>query len=142
MDKETLILALLKLDPDNDKHWLKSGLVAMEAIETLLGFDVSRDDLNAMLPDGFDRETCKELLAEYEQMGAEFEFEGPDAIALIEQFVAAVQTDRYRRNSELQMLARQWQVQQTMARKLQDRIDARMKSRAKRAAQAKAVDNH
>ena len=50
---------------------------------------------------------------------------GGDAILLCEALVAACNTDRFRRNNELQNLARGYQVSQIAIRELQDRLDQR-----------------
>ena len=132
MDNGKVIAALAQLDPDNPDHWVLRGGPKLEVIEGMIGEAITRKQLEAIMPEGFARDTAHEFKGDF----PEPEPEEPDAIALIEKFCAAVQTDRFRGNSELQALARQWMVQQTNARTLQGRLDQRMTSRRARAADA------
>ena len=58
--------------------------------------------------------------------------EGDNPIELFERAVAAAQTDRYRRNGELQNLVRHYQVNQVAIKDLQGRLDKRNEDRASR----------
>lgn len=58
--------------------------------------------------------------------------EDPDAIALIEEALAAAQGERYMSNYDLQGFVRDWQVRQTSIRANQRRIDARRAERLER----------
>lgn len=48
---EEIRAAILMLDPDDDTHWTKEGLPAMEAVERMLGRDTTRVAINAAAPD-------------------------------------------------------------------------------------------
>lgn len=43
--------ALETLDPDEDAHWTKKGLADVNTVEEILGFDVTRADIEAAAPD-------------------------------------------------------------------------------------------
>lgn len=133
MNKQEVANALRGLDPRIDEHWTKAGLPALEHLEGVLGYNVTRANLKEMGFAKVDREAAPvpdtpeaHAMAANKQISQAVADDGPpDAIALIEAAVAAVQTDRYRRNGELQALVRHWQVQQHAARELQDRLDQR-----------------
>lgn len=130
MDNAKVIGALAMLAPSNDDHWVQNGDPRLDVMEELIGEPITRKQLAEIQPEGFTRNTAADFWADAAEPEEEVEeVEEPDAIALIEAFVAAVQTDRFRRNSELQALARQWMVQQTNARVLQERLDQRMNAR-------------
>ena len=133
MNKQEVANALRGLDPRVDAHWTKAGLPALDHLESVLGYNVTRANLKEMGFANVDRAAAPipdtpeaHAMAANEQIAEAVADDGPpDAIALIEAACAAVQTDRYRRNGELQALVRHWQVQQHAARELQDRLDRR-----------------
>lgn len=43
--------ALETLDPENDTHWTAKGLPVVEAVEEILGFDVTRKEIEAAAPE-------------------------------------------------------------------------------------------
>lgn len=142
--KELVGGVIATLDPNNDAHWTKAGKPDMGHICAVTNADVTRKDLDTLGFGEIDRDNAPLIdppqahaLEAQDKAGEAVATDGePDAIALIEAFVAACQTDRFRRNSELQALSRQWQVQQHAARTLQGRLDKRMSDRAKAKAQA------
>ncbi len=133
MNKNEVADALRGLDPRVDDHWTKAGLPALDHLESVLGYNVSRTNLKEMGFENVERENAPvpdtpdsaAIQALQHGEAAFAEETAPDAIALIEAFCAAVQTDRFRRNSSLQALARQWQVQQHAALEHQRRHDRR-----------------
>lgn len=154
MGNPKLNAALAQLDPANDDHWTNAGLPLLKAVEGFMGEDVTREYLQEHGPEGFERDTAKSFELEApeapeapEDQGkpdqsaitetqkkveaAMAEPEEPDAFALIEAFVAAVNTERFSRNTELQAISRMWQIHQKPARDIQDRIDKRAEMRAK-----------
>lgn len=133
MNKQEVANALRGLDPRVKAHWTKAGIPALDHLESVLGYGVTRAKLKEMGFANVDRESAPipdgpeaHTMAANEQIAEAVADDGaPDAIALIEAFCAAVQADSFRRNGELQALSRQWQVQQNAARTLQDRLDRR-----------------
>lgn len=49
-----LRVALSQLDADNNDHWTSTGLPAIDAVESFLGYDISRSDINRLFK-GFKR---------------------------------------------------------------------------------------
>ena len=150
MDKGiTLGEALNSLDAGNDEHWTKTGLPKLKVLKELTGNDdLTVSTVNEMLYDGYNRVNAAAAPSFVHDNGPKDNPEGdedqtegdegdladeepePDAIALMEAACAACQTDRYRRNNELQGMVRMWQVQQHAIRDLQDRLDLRTARKA------------
>ncbi len=58
---ESIKTAVLKLDPENDDHWTAMGLPKVDAVEQAYGkAGVTRADINAVFPDGWNRDTALE----------------------------------------------------------------------------------
>lgn len=149
---KTLSGALAGLDPKNDEHWTNAGLARLDVLSDLLGEPITRQQLQEHGPEGFERDTAAGFTWEGADLGSDELESGaleaakhmetalasdePDAFALIEAFCAAVTTDRYRKNRELQDVAKTWMIHQKAARDWQARIDKRaeMNARTKRLA--------
>ena len=48
---EQIIKALGQLDHANDQHWTNAGLPNVKAVESFLGQDITRADINNAAPD-------------------------------------------------------------------------------------------
>lgn len=144
--------ALKQLDVNNDDHWTKGGLPMVDVVSHFHGEPVTRSDIAEVWPD-FTRDaaindqtppsaavassapTDEEIAA-----SAAIETTGPvtaeggteaDAIDLIEQALAASQTDRFRHNHDLHAFLRGFYVQQVNIRAAQKRLDERNERRNK-----------
>lgn len=144
--------ALRKLDVNNDDHWTKGGLPLVDVVSDLYGQPVTRAEIAEVWPE-FSRDV---LRAETEtppsasvvtsaptqdekDASASLEASAPveegeteaDAIDLIEQALAASQTDRFRHNHDLHAFLRGFYVQQVNIRAAQKRLDERNERRKK-----------
>lgn len=152
----TLAAALNALDAGNDEHWTKTGLPKLKVLKELTGNDdLTVAMVNERLYDGYNRVNAAAAPSFIDPPtdGTHTPDEGPkdnpdnddeqavaeeidaesadvDAIQLMEAACAACQTDRYRRNNELQGMVRMWQVSQFAIRDLQDRLDLRTERKA------------
>lgn len=134
-----LLDVLKQLDPGNDDHWTGTGLPSVAVVTEMHGEPVTRAQISEASP-GFDRDAANQALGGNQEPPKANEGEGEaledgdteeDAIDLIEHALAAAQTDRYRRNYELQAFIRQFHVQQVNIREVQKRIDLRNAQRVK-----------
>lgn len=145
--------ALKQLDVNNDDHWTKGGLPLVDVVSGYHGEPVTRAEIAEVWPE-FSRDV---LRAEIETppsaavassaptdeeiaASAAIETTGPvtaeggteaDAIDLIEQALAASQTDRFRHNHDLHAFLRGFYVQQVNIRAAQKRLDERNERRNK-----------
>lgn len=96
--------------------------------------NVGRTDLGPYEGQAHTADQTENLHAEQamEEAGDVQASEGDDPIALLERFVAAASTDRYRRNGELQNLVRHYQVNQVAIKDMQGRLDERNERREDR----------
>lgn len=133
-----LLDVLKQLDPGNDDHWTGTGLPSVNTVIELHGEPVTRAQISEAWP-GFDRDAANQTIGGNQEPPKANESEGEaaeggdeaDAIDLIERALAMAQTDRYRRNYELQAFIRQFHVQQVNIREVQKRIDLRNAQRVK-----------
>lgn len=146
----TIAGALNALDVNNDEHWTKTGLPKLKALKEMTGNDeLSMSEVNNLLPEGFNRTNAAAAptFIDPPEGGPDDgatgdggdEAEEPDAIAMLEAACAACQTDRYRRNNELQGIVRAYQTSQHAIRDLQGRLDLRSEAKAKANAEANAA---
>lgn len=145
--------ALKQLDVNNDDHWTKGGLPMVDVVSHFHGEPVTRSDIAEVWPD-FTRDIARdgevvpaapeipspEQKQEELEASLAIETTGPlvgggstdaDAIDLIEQALAASQTDRYRHNHDLHAFLRGFYVQQVPIREAQKRLDERNARRNK-----------
>ncbi len=53
--RELIKETMFKMNPDNEEHWTKSGQLSVIALEEVLGFQVTRAEMEAIVP-GFKKD--------------------------------------------------------------------------------------
>lgn len=145
--------ALKKLDVNNDDHWSKGGMPLVDVVSHFHGSVLTRAEISEAWP-GFTRDVAREGeqppsapasgtneggTSDLQQGSNEAQpdpeteemKEYPDAIDLIEQALAASQTDRFRQNHDLHAFLRGFYTHQVPIREAQKRLDERNKRRNK-----------